>query len=366
MTADVLYQPLAASPQSLAILRHPDRRTAWVQLITATLGEPVQGLTARCDQRLEEINRQVPLVGARLRGEAWVSGPAPRAIEVDGDLLDARHLLDPFDLAWGPPIRLLVGRDGRRLALAAHHAAADGRAIVALLEALVGGPIPDPSDDLTGPPPIAAEASGGRLTALRRLLRPADPVPPSPEPPPRDSLAVRTLRSPERVVVAQIASAAIDAIAERSRIMGRPWRRVGLSIPVGSNAPGVGNLATYRRVDLSWPECSGNKVRAAISEAIKSGPMPAELTRAPRLLKLLAPVADRFADSVLISNHGAYELPGVSQLAVFPVARGRSAVVFGAARVLGGESTVTLRARDLTQADAEELLDQTVRRMEGR
>ncbi len=366
MNTTAADRPRSASPQSLAILRHPDRRTAWVQLITATLSEPVPGLAALCDRRLEQINERVPLVGARLRGEAWISGPAPRAIEVGGDPLAEPHLLDSFDLAAGPPIRLLVARDGRRMALAAHHAAADGRAIVALLEALVGGAIPDPCDELDGPPPIGTGKPAGRLTALKRLLRPADPVPPSPRPPARDSLAVRTLRSSERVVVAQIASAAIDAIADRSRAMDRPWRRVGLSVPVGSHAPGIGNLATYRRVDLQWPECSGNKVRAAISQAIKSGPMPAELGRAPRMLRLLGPVADRFADSVLISNHGDYELPGISQLAVFPVARGRSAVVFGAARVLGGESTVTLRARDLTSADAEELLDQTVRRMEGR
>lgn len=365
MTADVLTEPRSPSPESLAILRHPDRKTAWVQLIVATLSQPVSGLVARCDERLEEINELAPIVGARLSDGMWIPGQAPRAIEVAGELLDAPHLLEPFTLSSAPPLRVVVSDGGRRVALVTHHAAADGRAIVGLLHALVGGPIPHAHSNVTDP---VRSPGGGPdyLMALRRLLRPADRVPPSPHPPLRDSLVVRTLASNDRVVVAQIASAAIEAIAERSRALGWPWRRIGLSIPVGSTNTGIGNYATYRRVDLLSRDCSSGKVHRAISTAIKSGPMPTEFTRAPRALRLLSPISDRFSDSVLISNHGQYTVPGISQLDVFPVARGRSAVVLGAARVEGGASTISLRARDLTRKDAGELLDRTIEHLEGR
>lgn len=125
---------------------------------------------------------------------------------------------------------------------------------------------------------------------------------------------------------------------------------------------GIANLATYRRVDLR----RGESVRRAVARAVKVGPVPSEFTHSPRSLRLLSPIADRFSDSLLVSNHGMYDLPGISELEVFPVARGRSAVSFGAATVEGGASTIALRARDLTRDDTEDLLNLTMRRLEGR
>jgi hypothetical protein len=282
-------------------------------------------------------------------------------IDVQGEPLNSPLLLEPFGLDREAPVRVLVSSDGCRIALVAHHAALDGRAAVVLLHALVGGPIPDASaDDIAGPAPSPGPGSGYRA-ALRRLLRPVDRVPPSPLPPAREALAVRTVES-GRLMVARIAAAAIGAIGERCEEMGWPWRRVGLSIPVGGAAKGIGNVATYRRIDLH----PGENTRLAISGAIKAGPMPMEFGRAPRGLRLLSPISDRLSDSLLVSNHGTYDLPGVSRLEVFPVARGRSAVVFGSAAVSGGELTLSLRARDLTQEDGEELLDRTIERMEAK
>jgi hypothetical protein len=359
MVAELLGER-PASPYDLAILRHPDRRTDWAQLIRATLADPVDDLVAVCDERLRDVNRSAPMVGARLADEIWRQGDAPTAVEVDGDPLASPLLLDSFDLGREPPVRILVGDDGRRIALVAHHAALDGRAAVVLLHALIGGPIPEPDTEIEGSAPNPGPGSGYR-GVMRRLVRPVDRVPPSPTPPTRDSLAVRTLPQ-GRLMVARIATAAIEAIEERCAELGWPWRRIGLSIPVGGAANGIGNVATYRRIDLT----PGESTRVAINEAIKGGPMPREFARAPRSLRLLSPISDRFSDSLLVANHGTYDLPGLSQLAVFPVARGRSAVVFGSAAVAGGELTLSLRARDLTQPDAEELLDRTIERMEAK
>lgn len=344
-----------------AILRHPDRKTTWVQVVAAALNEPIPALAEQCTEQLERINDRVPIVGALLRGEAWIPGTSARAIEVGGDPIGAPELLRPFALSAEPPVRTLVSADGCRLALAVHHAALDGRGMVKLLHALVGGPLPGPAQAAESPP--ATGRNSGSLMALRRALRPADRVPPSPIPPARDSLAVRRLRPADRlrVTVPRIAAAAIEAIGERNAALDWPWERIGLTIPVGGAIASVANLATYRRVDLR----RGESVRLAISRAVKTGPTPIEFTRSPRSLRLLAPVADRFSDSLLVSNHGLCDLPGIAELDVFPVARGRSAVSFGAAMVVGGRTAITLRARDLTQEDAEELLDRTIARLEG-
>jgi hypothetical protein len=354
LSTEVISRPRPASTHDLAVLRHPDRRTDWVSVIAATLRDSAGDLAPRCDERLAEINERVPIVGARLRDETWVPGRPPATIEVRGDPVRAAVLLDRFDLSREPPIRVIVGEDGRRLALGAHHAALDGRGMVALIHALAGGPVlpparVEPADGEAGEPP---------WTALRRLLRPADRAAPSPRPPARDSLAVRTVTLGGRGVVGRIAAAAIEAIGERNRRLGRPWRRIGLTIPVGG-PPGIGNVASYRRVDLR-PD---DDVGAAVARVLDSGPVPTEHTSAPRALRLLAPVADRFSDSLLVSNHTRYDIPELDRIEVYAVARGRSAIAFGTAGVAGGASTLALRARDLDQRDTEALLDATAARL---
>jgi hypothetical protein len=141
-------------------------------------------------------------------------------------------------------------------------------------------------------------------------------------------------------------------------------RGAGSASRFPSEAPRRGSRTSR---PIAGSTCSqGDHVRQAISTAIKAGPLPRELERAPRSLRLLSPISDRLSDSLLVANHGTYELPGISQLAVFPVARGRSAVVFGSAGVKSGELTLSLRARDLMPEDAQDLLDRTIERMEAR
>lgn len=355
MSTDVISGAWPASTHDLAVLRHPDRRTGWVSVIAATLSDPSADLALRCDERLEEINARVPIVGARLRDATWLPGRPPETIEVRGEPLSGAVLFDRFELSWEPPIRVIVSEDGRRLALAAHHAALDGRGMVALIHALVGGPVLAPATV----DPAGGGAGERPWTALRRLLLPADGAAPSPTPPARDSLAVRALTIGGRGVVGRIAAAAIGAIGERNRRLGRPWRRIGLTIPIGGPA-GIGNVASYRRVDLR-PD---DDVRDAVAQVLDSGAVPPEHTSAPRALRLLAPIANRFSDSLLVSNHTRYDMPELAQIEVYAVARGRSAIAFGTAGIALGASTLALRARDLDQGDTEALLDATVVRLE--
>ncbi len=333
------------------MLNHPDRRTSWIVVMSIQLGESLD-LEARVARRLREIGERVPGLGARWRDGRWHPGALPEPTVVDGDPLRAPELLRPFALEREALVRVLVGSDGRRLALAAHHALLDGRGMVTVMRGMLGETLSAP-----GKSPSPATAGWPSLRApLRRLIAPADRVAPSASPARQDSLAVREVAVQPPNITGAIAQACVAAAAARNARLGRPWRRVGLSIALGG-PPGIGNAASYRRLDLR----ADDPVAAAVHRALRGDEVPPELRSAPRALRMLTPIASRFSDSLLISNLALEEIPGVEQLALFPVARGRSAVSFGGAAVRPGRSTLSVRARDLDQADAEDLLEDAAR-----
>jgi len=352
---------LAPTWQARGLLAGPDRRTAWVVVAAATLARPVGDL----EERVAAVCARVPVAGSRLGPDGWVRGPAPQVDRTAGDPLEAAVLLRGFALDDEAPWRVVCGAGGHRVAVAAHHAAFDGLGVVALLGALAGGPVPDPAP--ARPPGSPAPP----WPAMARLLRPASRVAPSPSPPPGDAVAVRAV-APALLgggggsATARLAAAAAAAGAAHTRAGGGRWLRVGVSVGVGGprttagGRPVAGNVASYRRVDLA----AGGDVAGAVDAALADPREPYALV-GTRAARLLAPVADRFADSLLVSNVGRHDLPGVTRLDFLPVARGRSAVAVGAAGLPGGPSTVSVRARDLSPADAAALLDGIVARLGG-
>lgn len=356
MTASL---PRAASPAELAVLRHPDRRTSWIVVLCAQLAKPPADLEALCSRRLKEIAHRWPIIGARWRAGAWHPGSTPQPVAIDGDPLRSPALREPFDLAAEPPVRLLIGDGEWHLALAAHHAALDGRGMTAVLAALIGDPAGAKPAPAARVGQAAPDGLGSALHASgRRLLRPADRVAPSPRPSPSESFAVRDVSLAGPGVTAAITQACVAAAGRRNARLGWPWRRIGLSLAIGGPST-VANVASYRRLDLD----PGDDIRARVQATLASAVVPPELRSAPRALRALAPLAERFSDSLLISNLGRCELAGVRRMALFPVARGRSAVAFGASSVARGRTTISLRARDLDQAEADRLLDEVARRL---
>lgn len=281
------------------MLRFPDRRTTWAVVAAATLAAPV----ARFQERLAALHQAVPMTGARLDHETWRPGPPPELLTVDGDPLHAPELVAHFDLTTQPPVRVVAGSGGTRVAVACHHAAFDGQSLVTLLAALLqpggvdsrehsaspGGvdsrEHPDPPSatlPLRGPEPrgpgvergVTSEpgvergaTSGPRVdgepgvergaglrprTALGlvpevpglvgRLARPADRVAPSLLRPAREALAVTEVALSGPGVTARLVAAAVAAAGAHNARLGRPWRRVAVNIGLAGLA-GIGGSA---------------------------------------------------------------------------------------------------------------------------
>jgi hypothetical protein len=389
--------PAPASANALALLRFPDRRTAWAVVAAATLAAPVD----RLQERMAALHRAVPMTGARLRGETWHPGQPPEPLIVDDDPLAAPDLVARFDLASQPPLRVVAGSRGTRLAVACHHAAFDGLSLVALLAALVR-PQDHPDDPaqfeapqpgtgavdnqehptgpsatlpLRGPEPRgpglergtawgATRRRGPELRGLvGRVVRPADRVAASLARPVREALAVAEVDLAGPGVTARVASAAVAAAGAHNARLGRPWRRVGINVGLAGGTQGgiPGNSSRYRRVDLR----AGEAVGVALDAALARNREPLDQVWSPRFGWVLEPVVGRFSDSLLVSNLGRREVPGATRLEFFPVARGRSAVAVGAAGLAGGPATVSVRARDLSSEDAGTLLADLVARLEA-
>jgi hypothetical protein len=339
--------PRSVSRHELSILRFPDRRTDWVVILIASLERSLD--IGELTRRIGALHLAIPMVGARLRHEVWHPGEPPEAVIVKGEPLDDLRLDAAFDLAMDPPVRFVLGNNGRRLAVACHHAAFDGRAQVAILVALLGGPLPTPvTSEPPGPP-------GSKSALIHRLFAPADRVAPSQKPPGRDSYVSEEVDLSGPSVTARLAEACVDAAASHNRRFGAPWRRVGISVAKGGPA-GVGNVASYRRLDLQ----AGEQVVPPVVAALLTPDEPIEQTGAGLALALTRPIVNRFSDSLLISNLGRQFVPDVTRLEFFPVARGRSAIAFGAVGLAAMPSTLSLRARDLSMADAQQLLGSAV------
>jgi hypothetical protein len=386
----------------------------------ATLPAPVD----RLEDRLAALHQAVPMIGARLHGETWHPGPPPAPQIIDDDPLAAPDLVARFDLATQPPIRVIAGSGGTRLAVACHHAAFDGLSLVALLAALTS-PEDQPGDSgqfdagrLDAAPLDAGRLDAGRLDPGRpgtdqfgsdreegsgagvggsgrrvpelrglvgRLVRPADRVAPSLVRTGREALAVAEVDLSGPKVTARLAAAAVAAAGAHNARLGHRWRRVGLNLglagltgpgphPVGgggeaggdgpgrSGVGGGGELGNFSRYRRVDLR-AGEAVGTALETALARDREPLDQVWSPRFGWVLEPVVGRFSDSLLVSNLGRREVPGATRLEFFPVARGRSAVAVGAVGLAGGPVTVSVRARDLSSEDAEVLLADLVGRL---
>jgi hypothetical protein len=391
-----------------------------VVVAAATLAAPVD----RLEDRLAALHQAVPMIGARLHDETWQPGPPPAPQIIDDDPIAAPDLVARFDLATHPPIRVIAGSGGTRLAVACHHAAFDGLSLVALLADMIRpedqpgdsgqseaprppstgavdnrehAPSPSATLPLRGPEPrepgvnrgpgsgmadpgLRVGASGPQVGGSKRgvpelrglvgrLARPADRVAPSLLHTGRETLAVAEVDLSGPNVTARLAAAAVAAAGAHNARLGHRWRRVGLNLGLaGLTGPGPhpvgggGELGNFSRYRRVDLRV-GEAVGTALEAALARDREPLDQVWSPRFGWVLEPVVGRFSDSLLVSNLGRREVPGATRLEFFPVARGRSAVAVGAVGLAGGPVTVSVRARDLASEDAEALLADLVARL---
>jgi hypothetical protein len=333
---------------SAPVGRHPDRRTTWIIVLLARTDEGAVPPPNVLLERIQSAAVDAPLVASRLHGQWWTRSSAP-AITVarPGCPLESAPLR-AFDLRHESPLRLVTSARRNWLLMAGHHFAFDGMGMVSVLRALLSG-ISEKAPDYA-----SLDATPHSLApAFLRLLHPADPVAPSDQQPAVDSFASALATMRGSAVTAALARACAVAVAARNASVGRPLRRIGISVAVG----GVGGQgATYRRVDVKDP----GEAEGAVKSALSDPSVPPEMKGMPPGAFLLQPVLQRFSDTVLVSNLGRLDLPGVRRLEFYPVARGRSALAIGAAGLVGGPTTLTLRSRTLSPLDAESLLSDIV------
>lgn len=334
-----------------AMINHPDRATAWVVVMVARarsgerLVEP-----AVLASRLVELSSAVPMAASRLHGQRWDHGAPPDlVVSAASDPLDIVPL-QPFDLVREPPLRVVCPPEGSWVVLCAHHSAFDGLAMVSVLRGLVTGSSEQPTtyhaDSVSSPPEVP-------WPLLRRALRPADRVAASAAHPLSETLVARTVTLGGSRVTGRIAASCASGVTLHNRRLGARLRRLGVSVAVG----GMGSdSATYRRIDTT-PD---GPVERLVDEALSTTTVPREMVGLPRAARLVGPLVYRLSDTILVSNLGRQRIGPVDRVDFFPVARGRSAVAFGAAGIADGRTSLTLRARDLDRTDADRLLDDVV------
>jgi hypothetical protein len=400
--------PRMANGRERAVLCHPDRQTKWigVGIVHLTSKEVAKELVACFESRMGRLSELVPLVASRLEEPLrWVPGPPPALLEVAYEPPGPpREMMTPFRLQQEPPLRIGVDVANAVLIITTHHAALDGADTMAVIETLLGKQrvrVDSRSTGLERRAPDQELGAGGALAlsrslaySLSRVLLPSDPVAPSsPEPEGEETFAATKLPLIGHGAATRLPAACVlAALAHNSRRQAN-FKRIGITITRGG-PPSAGNVASYRRVDIGLPQWAGNLVAGQLGPKRPSGPeqgpseelsrlmdmlqasIARELSRSEEpvefhlpsraMLALVRPIHKRFSDSLLVSYFGRFQAPGARSVEGYSVARGASGISFGALRLVGGESTLTLRALHLSQEDARLLLDDVLWLLSGR
>jgi len=391
--------PRNVNGRERAILCHPDRHTPWigVGIVHLTSQEVAKELAACFVGRMERLSGLIPLVAARLEEPLrWVPGKPPPLLEVAYEPPGPpKEMLVPFRLHAEAPLRVGVDVEKAVMIVATHHAALDGADTMAVIETLLGKQkvrvdprstgMERPSSRHERDTPSGLSAlSRSVVPGLKRLLAPADPVAHStPEPHDEETFASCPLPLIGHAAATRLPAACVLATLAHNARMGSRLQRVGITITRGG-PPSPGNVASYSRIDISLPHEANtiiisqlgsrrspppkerpteelrrlmDRLQASIARELARSGEPLEFHVPSRaMLALTRPIYRRFSDSLLVSYFGRFQAPGVRSVEGYSVARGTSGIAFGALRVVGGESSLTLRALHLSQDDAQLLL----------
>lgn len=351
-----------------------DQSVSWSILLEATLTTPlsrdeVQARLADLSARHPHLGRP-PLVGT-LRSPADGRGAFAST---------------PYD-GRAPLVRVALAASPPALLLAAHHGAADGLGLLALLGAATGVPVRSDAAGVSGRP--APRTFAG--TAVRRLAEALIAPPTRLHPAPCANGPAEILLATElpraRVGTATATAAALAVTRDwnrtararnaapdgerdgapdeaggrvRDRLRGRA-RDTRIVAAIGASLRGGADLLPEHRaayLRLALPHDAGPaEVRRLLDG------YPPEPTFPPSRSRVAAAasraLAGRLGATFLVSNLGAVDAgEPIRSLSFFPQGTGRAGVAFGIVSTTSATSlTVRAREREFTEAAAAELLD---------
>lgn len=307
-----------------------DPTISWSIVAHAELGDGVRVSP-------EEVGERFRVAVARF---PWL-GIAPGVEVLTGETL-GRFADEPY-VPGASMVRVAVSEAG--VMVAGHHGVVDGLGLVALLGIALDVPVAGGARGVG-----AREARRGFVLSAVSRLGEAVFVPPTrvaPEPGVesvgRDVFGRVDLSGCSGGTAVWVAAAVAVTRrwnVERGRSAGRVVAAVGASRRDAGGVRPEHDAAFFR---LRVPEGAG--VGVVRSMVARQAPEPGFPARSSRVARWVASVlSGRLGSTFLVSNLGVIDVPGVSRVAFYPAAGGRSGVAFGVATV-GERTTVTVRAR---------------------
>lgn len=336
-----------------------DQAVSWSILLEADLTSALDPQLA--GKRLDDLVARHPHLGSapqllRLSPDDWAPTRAAFA--------DRPYSPDE------PLVRVAV--QGARVLVAAHHGAADGIGLLALLGAVLDQPVRSSARGVLDRAP-----NPSFLRSAARRLSEAVFTPPSRVAADRGDAANDAFATPDvlnasfaatpdgRLDTATLVSAGARAVAGYNAARGASARRLVAAVGAskdGGNSPNPWHSSTFLRLPVD-PDATVDEVREQLRVQppepdfpVAGGGVTSSL--ASRFARLLAP---RLGSTYLASNLGLISADAVTAVRFFPAASGPNGVSFGLASTpSGGSFTVRARGASCSPAGAQELLNRLV------
>lgn len=306
-------------------------------------------------KRLDALVEAFPHLGAT---------PEPLHVSADGWASTRSRFADEPYTPEQPLVRVALADDADRVLIAAHHGAADGIGLLALLGAVLDEPVTSSARGVTGRP----VSSPFLRSAAQRLTEAAF------RPPARvatdGSSAADVLHAGDveakRLDTASLIAAAASAVRAYNTARGVNARRVVAAVGAsksGGSRPSPRHDSTFLRLPVPVG-ASADDVRELLRA---QPPEPDFPTAASRMASTAArALAARLGSTFLASNLGLVTANSLAALRFHPAASGPNGVSFGLSSTPTA-STVTVRARGayFSTDAAEQLLQLVVREFRG-
>jgi hypothetical protein len=323
-----------------------DQSVSWSILLQATLTTPLP--RDEVQARLADLAARHPHLG----------GPPVVEPVRSPDDVRAAFAGTPYD-GRAPLVRVALAASPPALLLAAHHGAADGLGLLALLGAATGMPVGSDAAGVAGRPAPRTFAGTAVRRVAEALFTPPTRLRPAPGGDGPAEILLATDLPPARIGTARATAAALAVTRDwnrtaRARDM-RIVAAIGASLRGGAD-PLPEHRAAYLRLALP-PDAGPAEVRRLLDGH------PPEPTFPPSRSRVAAAasraLAGRLGATFLVSNLGTVDAgEPIRSLSFFPQGTGRAGVAFGVVTTKSATSlTVRARAREFTEEAAAELLE---------